>query len=273
MSRLGPTLAVLDAAGRTALTTFITAGDPDLEATVPALHQLVAAGADILELGVPFSDPEAEGPAIQASSQRALANGVTLAICLDQVREFRQLDDRTPIVLMGYLNSILARGEVPFAAAAAQAGVDGLIMVNLPPEEAATLKAALVAQNIDLIFLIAPTTTAARIRRIVAAAAGFVYYVSLKGITGADHLDVDAVAEKVRAIKAETALPVQVGFGIKDGPTAAAVGTHADGVVVGSALVRTMAEWAEPEARLARLAEQVRELRAALDVHKVPDGA
>ena len=225
---------------RTALVTFITAGDPNVEVTVPALHALVEGGADVLELGVPFSDPEAEGPAIQASSERALANGVSLAGTLDMVREFRTTNTDTPVVLMGYLNSVLAMDN--FAEAAGAAGVDGLIMVNLPPEEADDMRLDLARHNIDLIFLVAPTTTAERARYILGKASGFVYYVSLKGITGADHLKTDEVAQKMSELKAMTDLPVCVGFGIKDGATAGRVGAHADGVVVGSALVSLMAD-------------------------------
>lgn len=265
MSRLADCFEALKADGRTALTTFITAGDPTLAATVPALQALVAAGADILELGIPFSDPEAEGPAIQASSERGLRSGTTLAMCLDMVRDFRNEDQKTPVVLMGYLNSVLAMGESVFAEAAAAAGVDGLIMVNLPPEEASVLRPALRSRDIDLIFLAAPTTTPQRLKMIVEAASGFVYYVSLKGITGASHLDVDAVASRLAEIRAATELPVQVGFGIKDGPTARALAEHADGVVIGSALVNTMAEHTDPEARNAALGEQAAMLRQALD--------
>lgn len=265
MSRIAQRFAALAVADRTALTTFITAGDPSLDATVPALHQLVASGADVLELGIPFSDPEAEGPAIQASSERGLANGTRLLTCLDMVRTFREQDGHTPVVLMGYLNSVLAMGEETFARSAADAGVDGLIMVNLPPEEAGTLKAALDRVGIDLIFLVAPTTTDERLEKILCRASGFVYYVSLKGITGADHLDVAAVGERVAKIKAHTDLPVQVGFGIKDGAAARAVAAHADGVVVGSALVTTMSLEADPVRRLARLGELAGSLREALD--------
>jgi tryptophan synthase alpha chain len=265
MSRLAARFAALKTAGRTALTTFITAGDPTQAATVPALHALVAGGADVLELGIPFSDPEAEGPAIQASSERGLRNGTTLAMCLDMVREFRSEDQTTPVVLMGYLNSVLAMGERAFATAAGEAGVDGLIMVNLPPEEAEVLRPELREQGIDLIFLVAPTTTEARLKKIVSVASGFIYYVSLKGITGADHLNVAAVTDRLLEIRAATELPVQVGFGIKDGTTARALGEHAHGVVVGSALVNTMAEHTDPQAREAALGERVAELRQALD--------
>lgn len=227
---------------RRALVSFITAGDPTVEHTVPAMHALVAGGTDILELGIPFSDPEAEGPAIQASSERALANGVRLSDVLERVAEFRTRDDTTPVVLMGYLNSVLAMAD--FAQRAAQAGVDGMILVNLPPEEAGELQRELAARDIDLVFLVAPTTTAQRSESIMAAASGFVYYVSLKGITGASHLRADAVGERVAFLRSQQKsrpLPICVGFGIKDAETAAAVGAHADGVVVGSALVELMA--------------------------------
>lgn len=264
--RLDQRLTALRRAERKALVTFVTAGDPTPAATVPALHALVRGGADVLELGIPFSDPEAEGPAIQASSERGLAQGMTLRGCLDIVTEFRASDPDTPVVLMGYLNSVLAMGEEPFAAAAAEAGVDGLIMVNLPPEEAGSLESALRRHDIRLIFLVAPTTTEARARMILEHASGFVYYVSLKGITGADHLDAAAVGEKLTWLRGLTTLPVMVGFGIKDGASARTVGARADGVVVGSALVRTMADGAGgaqviPE----RLEAQAREIRRALD--------
>lgn len=265
MTRLTGKLAVLQEQNRKALLTFITAGDPQLSMTVPALHALVAGGADVLELGVPFSDPEAEGPAIQASSERALDNGVTLASTLQMVREFRDDDSQTPVVLMGYFNSVLAMGVEVFAEAALAAGVDGLIMVNLPPEAAGSLKRALDANGIDLVFLVAPTTTRERAQFIVEQAAGFVYYVSLKGITGADHLQVETVGERVRALKTQTTLPIMVGFGIKDAVSARAVALHADGIVIGSALVNTMAAGADVEETCARLTEQVGELRGAVD--------
>jgi tryptophan synthase alpha chain len=265
-SRLDRRLASLKSAGRKALVTFITAGDPTPAATVPALHALVRGGADVVELGVPFSDPEAEGPTIQASSERGLRQGMTLRGCLDMVRRFREEDGATPVVLMGYLNNVLAMGCSEFARAAGAAGVDGLIMVNLPPEEAGELKPELDRHGIRLIYLVAPTTTEARARLILDQAAGFVYYVSLKGITGADHLDPEAVGEKVRWLKDMTALPVMAGFGIKDAASARAVARHADGVVVGSILVRTMADCADrPERIPERLEAQVRELRGGLD--------
>ena len=264
-SRLELRLTELKDANTKALVTFITAGDPEPGCTVSAMHALVAGGADVIELGVPFSDPEAEGPAIQASSERALAHGVTLLHVLEMVREFREQDTRTPVVLMGYLNSVLRMGEVAYAAAAQAAGVDGLIMVNLPPEEAGLLHAELSKRGQNLIFLVAPTTTQKRAEQILKAASGFVYYVSLKGITGASHLDPDAVGAKVTGLQARTALPVFVGFGIKDGPTAKAIGKVADGVVVGSALVRTMGRKDTPDGIDAKLKAQVNELRVALD--------
>lgn len=226
-----------------ALVTFVTAGDPSPAHTVPAMHALVAGGADLLELGIPFSDPEAEGPTIQMSSERALANGVRMLDVFAMVSEFRLKDQHTPVVLMGYLNSVLAMPD--FAQRAQQAGVDGLIMVNLPPEESALLREELAACNIDLVFLVAPTTTAERAAQIVQQASGFVYYITLKGITGAANLQADEVGQRVQALQAITPLPVCVGFGIKNAATAAAVGAQADGVVVGSALVDLMAQHAD----------------------------
>jgi tryptophan synthase alpha chain len=266
VQRLDDRLARLREQGRKALVTFITAGDPHPQTTVLALHALVRGGADVLELGVPFSDPEAEGPAIQAASERGLLQGMTLGRCLDLVRDFRADDDQTPIVLMGYLNSVLAMGCEAFARAAQQAGVDGLIMVNLPPEEAAELKAALDGHGIHLILLVAPTTTETRARMILEHASGFVYYVSLKGITGSDLRDLDGVGDKVRWLRSMTQLPVMVGFGIKDGASARAVARDADGAVVGTALVNTVAACAAtPEEIPARLQSQLQEIRDALD--------
>lgn len=266
MSRLGARLEQLAATGRKALVTFITAGDPALSVTVPALHALVAGGADVLELGVPFSDPEADGPAIQASSERGLAQGVTLRKVLGMVETFRQDDADTPIVLMGYLNSVLAMGAEAFASAAEGAGVDGMIIVNLPPEEADELKAALGSRGIDLVFLVAPTTTPERTAYIARATSGFIYYVSLKGITGAGHLQVDSISDKVLDTKQISGMPVLVGFGISNAESARAVARYADGVVIGSALVKTMADAAASADQIpARLAAQLGEIRAALD--------
>ena len=266
MSRIAARLSAYRADGKTALTTFITAGDPTLDATVPALHGLVRGGADILELGVPFSDPEAEGPSIQRSSERALSNKVTLADVLGMVADFRSTDSTTPVVLMGYLNSVLRMGYEPFARAAKHAGVDGLIMVNLPPEEAQPVQQALRGEDIDLIFLVAPTTTRRRASTIAARASGFIYYVSLKGVTGADHIQTSSVEEKVTALREVCDLPIQVGFGIKDAASAKAVAQVADGVVVGSVLVDAMGRLAgDPSAIPAALEGQVKILRDAID--------
>ena len=258
-------LAGLRQRGRKALNTFITAGDPDGDVTVPAMQALVAGGADIIELGVPFSDPEADGPAVQAGSERALANGTTLHDVLGMVAAFRCTDADTPVVLMGYLNVFLKMGYEPFCRAAGEAGVDGVIVVNLPPEEAGDFKAALRAHDLDLVLLVAPTTTAERIRYIASEASGFLYYVSYKGITGAQHLDARAVGERLKSMRSALGgLPVLVGFGIKDGASAAAVAPHADGVVVGSVLVSTMG-MANGDEIPRRLSAQVRDIRTALD--------
>jgi tryptophan synthase alpha chain len=242
---------------------FITAADPGPQYTVAALHALVAGGVDLLELGIPFSDPEAEGPAIQAANERALAQGITLVQVLAMVEEFRRQDAETPVVLMGYLNSILAMDN--FAEHAANAGVDGLIMVNLPPEEGDRLQQQLADHNIDLIYLLAPTTTDERAQQIAAKASGFIYYVSLKGITGASHLQTDEVAARLQQLRDYTTLPFCVGFGIKDAATANALAPHADGVVVGSALVNSMAAGGEVAEVAARLQQQAADIRQGID--------
>ena len=266
MSRIGQTLEALRSRRRTALVPFITAGDPHLKATVPALNALVQGGADLLELGVPFSDPEADGPAIQASSERALANGTGLRDVLGCVAEFRAGNDQTPVILMGYLNSVLAMGEGAFAAAALEAGVDGVIIVNLPPEESVSLRGALAEVGIDLILLAAPTSSDERLSAIDRAASGFVYLVSLKGTTGADHISVGEVNQNLARLRAHTRLPVLVGFGIKDGATARALGDQADGVVVGAAIVSRMAALGDDADAIPEALQQfVSEIRQALD--------
>lgn len=222
---------------RAALIPFITAGDPDPLQTVPLMHRLVEGGADLIELGIPFSDPMADGPVIQRASERALANGVKPSDVLAMVRDFRATDRRTPVIVMGYLNLIEAFGYDSWVRAAVAAGVDGEIVVDLPPEEAGDLKAYMDTHGLDLIFLLAPTTAAERIDLICNAARGFVYYVSLTGVTGASTLDGANVAAHISVIKARTALPVGVGFGIKDAASAAAIAGFADAVIVGSALV------------------------------------
>ena len=226
--------------GRKAVVPYIVAGDREPPWTVPAMHALVASGADIIELGVPFSDPMAEGPVIQLGHERALQHAVGLLDVLRMVSEFRRTDNATPLVLMGYANPIEALGYPRFAAQAAAAGVDGVLTVDMPPEEADGLDTALREFALDIIYLIAPTTSDHRMREICDRASGYLYYVSLKGVTGAGHLDADAVAGKVATIKSMTELPVAVGFGIKDAASARAVAQSADGVVVGSVLVDAM---------------------------------
>ncbi len=266
MSRIAGTFAKLRAAKRAALIPFVTAGDPNNDVTVPLMHALVEAGADIVELGVPFSDPMADGPVIQRASERSLHGGTTLKRVLDMVREFRQRNADTPVVLMGYLNPFEIAGYDAFARAAADAGVDGVLTVDLPPEEADEFLAAVRANGIDLIFLLAPTSDEARIQRICDTASGFVYYVSLKGVTGASNLDVASVAEKVANIKRFTQLPVGVGFGISDGSTAAEIAAVSDAVVVGSVLVKTIESALDRPQDIPRLlAGVLAEMRQAMD--------
>ncbi len=262
--RLSARLGALQSRRRKALSTFIMAGDPALEVTVPAMHGLVAGGADIIELGVPFSDPEADGPAVQAAAERALANHVSLADVLTMTAEFRAADADTPVLLMGYLNPFLKMGYGEFCARAAEAGVDAVIVVNLPPEESAQFKAELDAHGMSLVLLVAPTTTPRRVAHIAAYASGFIYYVSYKGVTGTAGPEA-AAGERIASLREHLGgLPVLIGFGIRDGATAARVATHADGVIVGSALVDTMAT-AAPASIPERLRAQAREIRAALD--------
>ena len=266
MSRIAGRFAELRAAGRKALIPFVTAGDPEPGVTVPLMHALVAAGADIVELGVPFSDPMADGPVIQAACERALVHHTSLHRVLDMVREFRTRDTATPVVLMGYLNPIEVMGYEGFAEAAAAAGVDGVLTVDLPPEEAHDLVQALRAKTLDPIFLLSPTSSGARMDRIGAVASGFIYYVSIKGVTGSSQLDVAAVATKVAEIRAHTELPVGVGFGIRDADSAAKVAAVADAVVVGSALVSRVPELvATPERIPETLAAVLAGMRAAMD--------
>ncbi len=241
MSRIAGRFRQLAEQGRTALIPYIVAGDPSLDSTVPLMHALVANGADIIELGVPFSDPMSEGPVIQLAHERALANGTGLRDVLRLVGEFRRQDPDTPVLLMGYANPVEHMGYATFADAAAEAGLDGLLTVDIPPEEAAGLNEQLHRVGMDNIFLIAPTTPDARMSRIVAGASGFLYYVALKGVTGAGHLDTEDVATHVARIRNHSDLPVAVGFGIKDAASARAVAATADAVVVGSALVNAIA--------------------------------
>ena len=240
MSRLGAVFQGLREQNRKGVIPYVVAGDPSPDGTVSLLHQLVAAGADVLEIGVPFSDPMSEGPIIQKGHERALANGMNLSAVLEMVSVFRRDDQRTPIVMMGYANPIERFGYSAFADACAVAGVDGLITVDLPPEEVDEIDAAPQAVGLDNIFLISPTTPEARIQTIVDRARGFIYCVAVKGVTGSGQLDTDAVAARVATIQGMTTLPVAVGFGIKDASSASAVAKVADAVVVGSALIAEM---------------------------------
>jgi tryptophan synthase alpha chain len=241
VSRIAGRFQQLAEQGRTALIPYIVAGDPGLDVTVGLMHSLVKNGADIIEVGVPFSDPMSEGPVIQLGHERALANGTSLRTVLEMVQEFRQSDSDTPVLLMGYANPVNHMGYAAFADAAAQAEVDALLTVDIPPEEVDDVNAELRRVGMDNIFLVAPTTPDERVARIAGQASGFIYYVSLKGVTGAGHLDPAEVATRIAGIKRHSDLPVAVGFGIKDAASARSVAAVADGVVVGSALVNAMA--------------------------------
>ncbi|MDD2761172.1 MAG: tryptophan synthase subunit alpha [Methylomonas sp.] len=266
MSRLAAKFAELKASGRKALIPFITAGDPHPEFTVPLLHDMVAAGADIIELGVPFSDPMADGPVIQRASERALAHHVGLRKVLSMAMEFRKTDQSTPLVLMGYLNPIEIMGYQDFANAVARAEVDGVLTVDLPPEEAEDCVRLLREREIDQIFLLAPNTTAERIQKMHEVGSGYLYYVSLKGVTGAGHLDTADVEDKLKLIRANTDLPVGVGFGVKDAETAKVIADIADGVVVGSALISKIeANPDDPDQAKREIIALLKSMRVAID--------
>lgn len=271
MSRIAQRFGVLKGKGRTALVPFVTAGDPEPAVTVPLMHAMVAAGADMIELGVPFSDPMADGPVIQRASERALEHQVGMRDILDMVRRFREKDNETPVVLMGYLNPIEVMGYGEFATRASAVGVDGALVVDVPPEESRELVSALRQAGLDLVYLLAPTSTDERIAKIAEVASGFVYYVSVKGVTGAGHLDVKEVAEKLTTIRRIVDLPVGVGFGIKDAATAAHVAQVADAVIVGSAIVGRIEELAgSPERIPAAVSDFLGDLRAAIDHADAP---
>lgn len=244
MNRISRCLSDLKQKGRKALVTYIVNGDPRPDITLDAMHCLVENGADIIELGVPFSDPMAEGPVIQRGHERALVNNISLRDTFTLVSEFRKTNDLTPVVIMGYANPIERIGYETCASMAAEAGVDGVLTVDLPAEEVHEQHMHLKKNAIENIFLIAPTTTDNRIQKVAELAGGFIYYVSLKGVTGAGHIDIESVEERLTVIKKHTDLPVLVGFGIKDANSASAVGRVADGVVVGSVLVDAMGEGA-----------------------------
>ncbi len=264
MSRISASFEKLRAADRKALIPFITAGDPNAQLTPGIMHGLVEAGADIIELGVPFSDPMADGPTIQRSSERALKQGIGLRDVLQIVSQFRQADQQTPVVLMGYANPIEAIGYDEFAQQAQAAGVDGVLVVDYPPEESRELTKQLNASGLDSIFLLAPTTLETRMDDVARTASGYVYYVSLKGVTGAKNLDLGEVAQKITQIRAHVDLPIGVGFGIRDGDTARAVAEHADAVVIGSRLVEEI-EQSTPDEVVARASALIGEIRQALD--------
>ena len=263
MSRITRYFAALE--GKKALIPFITAGDPHPTLTVELMHGLVEGGADIIELGVPFSDPMADGPVIQRASERALAHKVGLTDVLDMVSTFRKTNSHTPVVLMGYLNPVHAMGFVEFAKAARSAGVDGVLTVDCPPEEATVLATALKAERLDPIFLIAPTTPDARIAEIAKLVRGYVYYVSVKGVTGAANLDIDEIADKIAALREHTKLPIGVGFGIRNADTARRIAEVSDAVVVGSHLVQEVEATISEKAK-ARLTATVRDFKIAMNL-------
>ncbi|MBO9468948.1 tryptophan synthase subunit alpha [Endozoicomonas sp. G2_2] len=266
MTRLATRFDTLREQGRTALIPYITAGDPAPDATVGFMHALVEAGADAIEVGVPFSDPMADGPVIQGACERALAAGTSLSRVLDMVAEFRERDAQTPIVLMGYLNPIDRLGLDTFSERAAAVGVDGVLIVDMTAEEAPEVAPTLQGAGLDAVCLIAPTTGDARIERICANAGGFIYYVSFKGVTGSSSLDVSSLAEKIERIRAKSALPVAVGFGVSTPDNAADVSRVADAVVVGSALVRQIAEHGtDRSATEAALRDTLSVMRRAID--------
>lgn len=264
MSRIQNVFEQLRQRGRKALIPYITAGDPDPDATVLIMHAMVSAGANIVELGVPFSDPMADGPVIQRAGERALKHGVGLDRVLQMVGDFRRSDTTTPVVLMGYANPIEAMGASTFVAAAAGAGVDGLIVVDYPPEECGEFSRSVRAAGIDLIFLLAPTSTQARVDHVARLASGFVYYVSLKGITGAGHIDLADVASNVARIRAATGLPVGVGFGIRDAATARSICAVADAAIIGSRIIQEV-EASPPGEAPSRVAAFLKEIRSAMD--------
>lgn len=226
--------------GRAALVPYVTAGDPSVAATPQLMHALVKAGADLIELGIPFSDPMADGPVIQRAAERAIARGVNLQAVLDMVAEFRRDDDTTPVVLMGYANPVERMGQERFVEQAAHAGVDGVLVVDYPPEEITDFAQRLHQKEIDPIFLLAPTSSEERMARVAQVARGYVYYVSLKGVTGAGHLDIDDVARRLALIRRHVPIPVGVGFGIRDAASARSLAEHADAIVIGSKLIELM---------------------------------
>ena len=266
MSRIQTTFTALRERGRKALIPFITAGDPSLEFTVPCMHAMVAAGADIIEIGVPFSDPMADGPVIQRASERALGHKMSLRKTLALVEEFRQTDTATPVVLMGYLNPIESLGYRAFVDRARKVGVDGVLTVDLPPEESGELLPLLRAAGVDPIFLLAPNSGPERVRKMSELGRGYLYYVSLKGVTGASNIDLEDVERRINAIKEISSLPVGVGFGVKNAEMASAISRFADAVVVGSALVSRIEACADrPDQAQADIVSILKAMREAID--------
>lgn len=267
MSRIAACFADLRAQGKKAVIPYIVAGDPGVDLTVDLMHALVEAGADIIELGVPFSDPMSEGPVIQRGHERALERGMRLRGVFHAMAQFRKDNDRTPVLLMGYANPVEHMGHAQFADLASSHGVDALLTVDIPPEEVQGLNTELRRVGMDNIFLIAPTTPIDRMDLIAKEASGFIYYVSLKGVTGAGNLDRDAVERSVTEIRSHTELPICVGFGIKDGPSAAAVAAVSDGVVIGSALVQRLADVAEAGGDDAAIVSAARDMLGDIRKH------
>ena len=263
MSRIAARFERLRNEGRKALIPFFTAGDPDRASCVPVMHALVAGGADVIELGVPFSDPMADGPVIQRSSERALLHGVSLHDVINWVAEFRNTDTTTPVVLMGYANPVESMGLERFAQAAKAAGVDGVLVVDYPPEEAESLVTTLDQAGLETIFLLSPTTSDARLKQVAELGRGYLYYVSLKGVTGAANIDINDVAKRLERIRSFTKLPVGVGFGIRDGKTAQAIAQVSDAVVIGSRLVQEIES--APADAPARVQAFMADIRAAMD--------
>lgn len=266
MPRIEKCFESLLSKGRKGLVPFVTAGDPVMDITVPLMHAMVDAGADMIELGIPFSDPMADGPVIQKANQRALAHGTSLHDVLDMVKQFRQQDQVTPVLFMGYLNPVEAMGYEEFAEAARDAGVDGLLIVDLPPEEAGEFNELLYQRDIDPVYLLAPTSTSQRMEIVSLEARGFVYYVSIRGVTGSADLDYDEIRHSIDEIRQHTSLPVGVGFGINSPERAVKIGEHADAVVIGSAIVKMMEDYnGDKQSVINAVSGFLREVRNALD--------
>ncbi len=269
MSRIQTTFSALAAQGRKALIPFITAGDPHPDLSLPLMRALVAGGADIIELGVPFSDPMADGPTIQRASERALAHGMSLRRVLALVRDFRKENSTTPVVLMGYANPVEAYGVAAFAHDAQEAGVDGVLVVDYPPEECAGFAATMKQAQIDPIFLLAPTSTEQRYDEVALLGSGYIYYVSLKGVTGSGNLDLGEVARRIPLIRKKVGMPVGVGFGIRDAATAAHIAAVADAVVIGSRIIEEIEQGPASEAP-ARVTKLLSGIRVAMDKETRP---